>query len=189
MKAAAARRVAWAEAAEQVAADPRLGGGEITDPTADVMLAAFRAKAWDVAVLRHLVNGLDVELDQPDPGGGALWMARSIAGPTGSTSKLHEAAPHVWVTMYERAQRDLIDFGAKIRAAGVEEERLAMDRAETARAAVFVRGVTEAALELVVGVLGECAPEAVEGVRARWVEGLPGIIRAQVQVLEQGNAP
>ena len=113
-------------------------------------------------------------------------MARSIAGPTGSQSKLFEAAPHVWVTMYERAMKDLVDFGAKIRAAGVEEERVALDRAETARAAAFVRGVTEAALGLVVEVLEASAPECVEGVRARWVEGLPGIIRAQVQVLEAG---
>lgn len=179
----AAQRVALAEAQAATAEHLRLGGGAVIGPTADVMLDVFRSKAWDELVLRHLVASLDAETEQAPltaAGESVLWMARSIAGPTGSTSKTHDAAPHVWVTMHAQAQRDLMAFGKAIREAGVEEARLELDRADTQRMIAVVRGITEAALAVVLDVLGEVAPDAAGVVRERWVAELPGVIRAQV---------
>lgn len=105
--AAARRRLALAEARGLI--DEY--GIEVQTTPEEALLASVWEAAGNVALLRKLISGLDAKVD-PKTG---------IAGPTGSTSKLHEAAPHVFVTMYDAERDRLVRFAKACADAGVQE--------------------------------------------------------------------
>lgn len=114
--AAASRRLAIADAAQQVAA----WGGRRDVAPGTALLELVQTKAAEVAYWQHRVS----LIDEHDLTWG-LTKNTAVQGPT------HEAKPHIALTQLHETQRDLAAFAAAALKAGVEERtiRLAEDTA------------------------------------------------------------
>lgn len=134
---AASRRLALGEAIAEL---DRLGRPHQIDP-AEAMLEMVYEAAGNVAVLRRLVQQLEMQVDD-HPGGlvddfaddpdlesqSLRAMGHGIAGRMDPTN--WKTAPHVWVTMYDAERERLVRWAKACRDAGVDERRvqLAEDR-------------------------------------------------------------
>lgn len=169
VKAAAARRLALAEAQAELEVEAQRLGRVFEVEPAEAMLAMVHEAAANVAVLRHLVQQLDPSVG---PSG--------IAGSTGSTAKVNEATPHVLVAMYDAERERLVRWSKACRDAGVDERRVQLERQQAELVARVVRGMSEALLALVLDVVDGATAGRVEGV---WRERWPGIARAQLSAV------
>lgn len=102
VKAAAKRRLALEEA-RQIVSELSLGTEVETTPEEAILAQVWEA-AGNVAVLRGLVEQLEVQFGKD-----------GIAGLTGNEKKWNEAAPHIFVTMYGE-ERDRLVRVSKIAA-------------------------------------------------------------------------
>lgn len=126
-------------------AEERMAIAEIHDklgvPRVIDALDAIEEMVWEaagnVAMLRALVQELTQRADgisvQTDDDGERSYAANAIAGPTGSTAKLFDAAPHVLVTMYDAERDRLAQYSALALKAGVDERRVRVAEVQTSR--------------------------------------------------------
>lgn len=170
VRAAAKRRLALAAATAEL---DRLGGLADIEP-AEAMLAMVHEAAANVAVYRRLVQSL--ELEQPDPAAGGL-LGGTVAGPTGSTSKLLEAAPHVWVAMYDAERERLVRWAKACRDAGVDEQRVRLAESQGRQLADVLRAFTTGLQEALAARL----PTARQVLDVAWRDEVPGLLRAAIE--------
>lgn len=187
----AVRNLALGEAMAAIAEERALGRVLPVEP-AEAMLEMVREAAGNVAVLRHLVQTLTVDqVEDPDPevdGDGQIErgaLAASIAGLTGSEAKRNEAAPHVWVVMYNDERERLVRWSKACRDAGVDERRLELAEGQARMLATVLRGAAEALLVMVLGLAGDRR----DVIEAAWREQWPGIARAQLAAISTTEAP
>lgn len=176
----AAERLALGRARAELEREGRLGGGQIDVDPADAMIAMVREAAFNVAVLRDLVAGLDTSMASAAPG--ALGAIASLMG---STSKLNEAAPHVWVTMYDAERERLVKWSKACRDAGVDEAVLRLEERRADELAGILSRIEASLLALVLAAVPSEVAAAVRGV---WLEGAPAVIDAEVRALGTGAA-
>lgn len=172
----AAERLALGRARAELEREGRLGGGQIDVDPADAMLAMVREAAFNVAVLRDLVAGLATEMDAAAPD--ALGPVPAIAGLMGSTSKVMEAAPHVWVNMYDAERERLVKWSKACRDAGVDEAVVRLEERRADQLAGILRGIEASLLALVLAAVPEALTEQVRGV---WVAQAPRVIEAELR--------
>lgn len=187
---AAARRLAMGEAQMAIAEERALGRVLPVEP-AEAMLEMVREAAANVAVLRDLVQTLELgTVTDPVPwvdADGEIIagaMPASIAGLTGSEAKRNDAAPHVWVVMYNDERERLVKWAKACRDAGVDERRVELAEGQARVLAGVLRGVAEALLVLVLQVAGERGPS----IEAVWREQWPQIARAQLAAIATTEA-
>lgn len=176
----AAERLALGRARAELEREGRLGGGQIDVDPADAMIAMVREAAFNVAVLRDLVAGLDTSMDAEGPG--ALGAIASLMG---SQAKLNEAAPHVWVTMYDAERERLVKWSKACRDAGVDEAVLRLEERRADELAGILSRIEASLLALVLAAVPSEVAAAVRGV---WLEGAPAVIDAEVRALGTGAA-
>lgn len=117
VRAAANRRLALIEAHGLI----ERYGQEIDVTPEEAIFAMIRVAAGNVTLLSDLVSELETAVG-PD----------GIAGSTGSTSKLNEAAPHVLIVMYNEERDRLVRFSKVAAEIGLSERmvRLAESQGE-----------------------------------------------------------
>lgn len=180
VKAAAARRVALGEALGEL---ERLGVPIDVSPT-DAMLDMVREAAGNVAFLRARVQELEqratagiVDVDSD----GRVSSPQSIAGPTGSTTKMNEAAPHVLVVLYNDERERLVRWSKMCRDAGVEEARVRLAEEQGRQLGQILRATVAALLELAVSAVDEAT--SADRLRAAWAERAPAIVRGHIEAV------
>lgn len=183
VKRMAERRLALGRISAELERQGRLGGGELDVDPATAMLAMVREAAFNVAVLRDLVAQLDATVPATGGDDDAPSPLSAIAGLTGSQTKYLEAAPHVLVTMYDAERDKLVRWSKMCREAGVDEAIAAAQVREADAIVGVLRGVTDALLALVLGVLETSAPAAVPAVRDVWSAELGGIVAREVEAV------
>lgn len=182
VRAKAARRLALAEAGAELRRLGELPDGDV-DPT-EAMISTVTEAAANVAVYRHLVQQLEHhgvvlgQADTDDDGLGRVVLGGSIAGPTGSTAKLFDAAPHVFVTMYDAERERLMKWAKMCRDAGVDERRVEVAEEQGRQLAE----VLKAFAALVVARLRIAAPGAVAGLEAAIPELLTTAVRSVIDI-------
>lgn len=129
---------------------------------ADAMLAMVWEAAANVAVLRELVQDLDAMVG---PGG--------LAGLTGSTAKVFDAAPHVLVEMYDSERERLVRWAKACRDAGVDERRVELAESQGRLLAQVVAAVGAGML----AVLGDRLDAKAREV---WAAEFPKVARAEL---------
>lgn len=145
VKAAAARRMVFAAARAEVDAERGRLGYSIEGDPSDFVLELVHEAAGNVAALRQLVQELDAGV-----GVGA------IAGNAGSTSKLNEALPHIFVVMYNEERERLAKWSKTAHDMGIDDRRIELAEqqgrliAEVLRSALdgFVAELAAAGLEV-----------------------------------------
>jgi hypothetical protein len=175
------RRLALGRARAELEREGRLGGGQIDVDPADAMLAMVREAAFNVAVLRDLVAGLATDPIIPlgdDETTVMVSPAGSVAALMGSTSKVMEAAPHVWVNMYDAERERLVKWSKACRDAGVDEAVVRLEGRRADQLAVVLRGIEASLLALVLAAVPEALSEQVRGV---WVAQAPRVIEAELR--------
>lgn len=191
VKRAASRRLALGAAELALDEERRLGRSLPVEP-AEAMLEMVREAAANVAVLRSLVEDLEVAtvgqaqpervtVGSDDDGGAVEILAMgpspaTIAGMTGSSTKANEAAPHVWVVMYNDERERLMRWAKACRDAGVDERRVEIAEGQARMLATVLKGAADALLALVLGVAGDQRT----AIEAAWREQWPVIARAQL---------
>lgn len=169
------RRAAYAEAEEALS----MYGQEIEIGSAgDAVMQQVREAAGNVAYLRERIQALLGEVDTQDNGllvdeDGVTqirpeWLGRGLA--VRVKPETWEAAPHVWVQMYDRERDRLVKFCKVAHDMGIEEARL---RREIQQGEWLVRTLD--------GVLRELR------LTAEQQEALPEIMRRTIAELEQGG--
>lgn len=183
-KAAARRRLALAEIEREVNENRiRLGVPPDDDvEPAEAMAAMIAEAAGNVAVYRWLVQGLGLKVDDPTvSGGGPLGLGAGLAVQTGSRAKLNDAAPHVWVTMYDAERERLVRWSKWAREAGVDERRQEIAVEVGQALARSMLGMSEALLVLVFDLVQrDAGPELAGEVRRLWTTSAPGVMREQL---------
>lgn len=181
VRAAAARRLALGRARAELEREGRLGGGTIDVDPADAMLAMVREAAFNVAVLRDMVASLSTEplaVVGDDETTVMVSPVSAIAGLMGSTSKVMEAAPHVWVNMYDAERERLVKWSKACRDAGVDEAVVRLEERRADQLAGILRGIEASLLALVLAAVPEALTEQVRGV---WVAQAPRVIEAELR--------
>lgn len=160
-KAAAGRRLALGEATAELT---RLGRPIEVDP-ATAMLEMVYEAAGNVAVLRRLVQQLDQAVDRTavdeDGEDFPAIEAGGIAARTGNPAKWNEAAPHVFVTMYDAERERLVKWAKACRDAGVDERIVELRQADAHRAATVLTTAVDALLAVVAQALVEAELDGV----------------------------
>lgn len=177
----AAERLALGRARAELEREGRLGGGQIDVDPADAMLAMVREAAFNVAVLRDLVAGLATDPIIPlgdDETTVMVSPAGSVAALMGSTSKVMEAAPHVWVNMYDAERERLVKWSKACRDAGVDEAVVRLEGRRADQLAGILRGIEASLLALVLAAVPE---GTVAAVRGAWQVGAPRVIEAELR--------
>lgn len=206
-KRAATRRLALGAAEVALDEERRLGRVLPVEP-AEAMLEMVREAAGNVAVLRHLVETLTVEtVDAPQPetvtvgavededgeeqGGIEIVttgrMSAAIAGLTGSTTKWNDAAPHVWVVMYNDERERLVKWAKACRDAGVDERRVELAEGQARMMAGLIRGVADRLLAALLGL--EWDGEARKRIEGVWRDTLPVAARAELEAIRTTEVP
>lgn len=107
-------------------------GDEVPDiEPAEAMLQAVRWKHFEVLALRAKVAELDDEA--------RVWGKVRDKSGGDDYGITQEARPHVWWVMLREAERDLVTFSAKARAAGVDDRRIEMEQEKAERVVAAVR--------------------------------------------------
>lgn len=120
-----------------------------TDP-GQALLDLVAEAAGNVAFLRHQVQQLEQRASptvvRTDEDGYSVETGgQTLAGPTGSTAKPFEAAPHVLVGMYESWCDRLAKYSEMALRAGVEERRVRLVEADAARMFTAIAAALNAA--------------------------------------------
>jgi hypothetical protein len=193
----AARRLALGEALAELG---RLGRPVEVDP-AEAMLEMVYEAAGNVAVLRQLVQRLQV--NDVDAGTGAIEgeienrrgeppvpgigdIDRSELG-VSIASRVDpgnwKAAPHVWVVMYDEERERLVRWSKACRDAGVDERRVRLAEDRGAQIAAVLTAAVGALFELLVssGVDGGLLAELQR-------ERVPGLLRTSITTTLTGEA-
>lgn len=181
VRAAAARRLALGRARAELEREGRLGGGTIDVDPADAMLAMVREAAFNVAVLRDMVATLSTEplaAMGDDETTVMVSSVSAVAGLMGSTSKVMEAAPHVWVNMYDAERERLVKWSKACRDAGVDEAVVRLEERRADQLAGILRGIEASLLAVVLAAVPEALTERVRGV---WVAEAPRVIEAELR--------
>lgn len=193
-KRAAARRLALGQAEVAVALerDRRLQlGGVLPVDNAEALAELVSEAAFNVAVYRHLVQQLEAgridELADDEDGFPAVGLGSTLAVRTGSSTKANEAAPHVWLTLYDEERERLARWSKMAIDAGVSERRVQVVEDQARMLAGAMSGLAAALLELVLDVVGSAADRG--RVRAVWGERWAGLAREQLAALDttEGN--
>lgn len=189
VKAAAARRLALGEAVKEL---DRLGRPIEVDP-ATAMLDMVYEAAGNVAVLRQLVQGLRSEVDRtdwdPESGDEAPALeAGGIAVRMGNPNKWNEAAPHVFVAMYDAERERLVKWAKACRDAGVDERIVELREADARRIATVLTTTAEALVTVAGEVLVELGLEPA-AVVDRLRLALPSIMRTAITTTATEGAP
>lgn len=184
----AAERLALGRARAELEREGRLGGGQIDVDPADAMIAMVREAAFNVAVLRDMVAELSTAPLVALGGDESTVMVSSVSSVAmlmGSSTKLNEAAPHVWVTMYDAERERLVKWSKACRDAGVDEAVLRLEERRADELAGILSRIEASLLALVLAAVPSEVAAAVRGV---WLEGAPAVIDAEVRALGTGAA-
>ena len=191
---AARRRQALGQAEVAVALerDRRIQlGGVLPVDNAEALAELVSEAAFNVAVYRHLVQQLEAgridELADDEDGFPAVGLGSTLAVRTGSSTKANEAAPHVWLTLYDEERERLARWSKMAIDAGVSERRVQVVEDQARMLAGAMSGLAAALLELVLDVVGSAADRG--RVRAVWGERWAGLAREQLAALDttEGN--
>lgn len=92
----------------------------------EAILDSIRDSAANVAIYRHLVNQLSLDMGDEiismnEDGHLKITVGASIAGYTGSKTEPNKAAPHVFVTMYNDERDRLFSYAATATKIGLSE--------------------------------------------------------------------
>jgi hypothetical protein len=171
-KAEGARRLAMGEALVEL---QKLGHSVEIDPSEAMLEMVFEA-AGNVAVLRRLVQGLSHELAGvalEENAEGGVQIVPAIAASSGSTSKLNEALPHVFVVMYNDERERLVKWAKACRDAGVDERRVELAEKQARLMADAFRAVLDGFMAALID-----AGLAADVVRSVYRDQVPGLVRA-----------
>lgn len=168
VRAAAARNVAVEEARRT------LGLPIEVDP-ADAMIAMVHEAAGNVALYRELVQTLERDADRAEGDEKGPYPGQGLAGLTGSTSKWFDAAPHVWVTMYDQERERLVRWSKACRDAGVDERRVAIAESQAEQVARAMIAASGALLAMVLALDG--VAELRQAIEGAWRSKAPAIMR------------
>lgn len=141
VRAKAARRLAEAEAAREVARQLDAWGGRVDVSPPEALLELVQAKAAEVAYWNRRV----ADLDEDDRAGMLVSKSEQGMGPMGAVDVVtRTAAPHLFVTLLHKAQDQLAAYSAAAIRAGLDE---AMVRLATVQAAAVIE-MARRAMEL-----------------------------------------
>jgi hypothetical protein len=167
VRAAAAKRLVFAAARAEMDAERGRLGYAIEGDEMELMLELVYEAAGNVAALRQLVQELEAGV-----GRGA------IAGEAGSTSKVNEALPHIFVVMYNDERDRLARYLKMAHDMGIDERRVQLAE-EHGR---LIADVLRTSLQGFVAAL-IAAGLTVDVVRRVYREAMPSLVRGALEAV------
>jgi len=145
------------------------------------LLEEVHRTAGHVAWLGAKVRGMD----EGDLVWGVTEEVDKGSGEFTGTDTTRKAVPNVWLELYHRERKHLVEVSAKAIAAGCSERLVRLQEQQGVMLASVISGALDAHLSRVLGVLGDSGEAEV--IRRSWPEWVSEIVPAQIAAVAGGE--